>query len=176
MACDLTQNISLDCRDAAGGIKRFAVAVLGTKNSETHSGGVITALTLDLGKQFYEYEVDPNRESVFAEEKINTNDANGTVFYEVDSSINLYKRTATKSNEIKLLAANRLMILMQDMNGTWWMQGFENGATLQASTAPTGKALGDFNGYTLNFKSKEVAPMYEVDEDIIEALLAPAVS
>lgn len=176
MSCSLTTDIALDCRDSVGGVKRFLIAELGNKNAITKSSGTITAFTLKLGKQFFEYEVDPNRESVFFEEKINPNDANGTVFFESDASINLYKRTAAKSDEVKLLSRNRVMILVQDMNDTWWLMGEEFGATLQASSSPSGKTLGDFNGYTLNFKAKERDYMPAVSSNLIDTLLSQAAS
>jgi hypothetical protein len=172
MACALTQDITLGCRDSVGGIKTIYVTELANKNAITSASGIITAFTLTTGKQFWQYDIEKEVGSVT--ENIQTSVENGTVFYEQDVTFTLNKVQASLQQEIKLLAQNRVMVIALDRNGKYWLLGENNGCDLQPSTAATGKAMGDFNGYTLNLKGKETAPANEVTSSLIATLIAPA--
>lgn len=172
MSCALTQGYTLDCRDNVGGIKEIYITELGNKATLTAASGVITAFTLSSGKQFFKYELE--KETAELTENFQTNDVNGTVFYEQDIMLPIRKLQASTRNEIKLLAQNRLMIIVKDRNGKYWLLGENNGCELQPSTGKTGKAMGDFNGYELTFKGKEEDPMQEVSSGLIATLSAPA--
>lgn len=172
MACALTQGYTLDCRDNVGGIKEKYVTEHANITAITAASGIITAITMASGTMFRKYELE--KETGSFTENIQTNDANGTIFYEQDSVMPIRKLQASLRNEIKLLAQNRLVIIEKDRNGKYWLLGENNGMELQPSTAATGTAMGDFNGYTLNFKGKEENPAQEVSSGIISGLLTPA--
>jgi len=172
MPCVLTKSINLGCRDAKGGISAVYVTELGNKDAITEAAKIVTAFTLDDGKQFWTYEQEI--EKAFAVENIQTSRENGSVFYESDLTISLYKGEASTQAELELLAANRLMIIIKDNGGKYWLMGKENGAMLEPSTRNTGTAFGDMNGYTLVFKAKEANAMPEVQASLMATLLAPA--
>ncbi len=110
------------------------------------------------------------KETAALTENITTNDTNGTLFFEQDLTFTIRKMQASLSQEIKLLAQNRLMIIVLDRNGKYWLLGQNNGAELQPSTSVTGTAFGDMNGYNLVFKAKEENPMNEVAANLISGL------
>jgi hypothetical protein len=173
MACVLTTDVALACRDSVGGIKRIYVTELENKATLTASAGNITAFTLSTGKQFWIYDFD--KETAECVEKIQTSVENGTVFYETELKIMLHKRSATLRNELSLLAQNRIMIIILDNNGVYWLMGENNGADLAPSESTFGKAMGDANGYALTFIAKEGSAMQTVSSGLISTLTAAAV-
>lgn len=173
MACNLTSSIPLGCKDGKGGIKKIYVTELENKEAITASNGAITAFTLATGKQFWTYDFE--KETGEYNEKITTaTDGSGTVFYEPEIKIRFNKKDVTKRNELKLLAQNRLMVIVLDRNGIYWLAGELNGLDLAPSNAMSGKAFGDFNGYDLVFTGKEEEPAQTVGSGLIAALTAPA--
>lgn len=173
MSCNLTSSIALACKDSIGGIKRIYVTELENKSTLTSTTGNVTAFTLATGKQFWTY--DFTKETGEFTEKQNTSDENGSLFYEGELKIRLNKRDVTKRNELHLLAQNRLMIIVLDRNGVYWLLGQNNGCDLMPSQSMTGKAMGDFNGYELVFGYKEEIAAMTVNSSLISDLTAPAV-
>lgn len=173
MACVLTASRALDCRDSVGGIKRIYVTELENKNTLSSTNGVIGTFTLDTGKKFWTYDFEKQTGSF--EEAIQTSVENGTLFYETTLKIILNKMDVATRNELRLLAQNRLMIIIQDNNGLYWLMGETNGADLAPSKGMSGTAMGDRNGYELNFIAQEPQPMNTVNSSLITTLTAVAV-
>lgn len=172
MACVLTSDQSLGCRDAVGGIKAVYLTELANKEAITSSAGNITGFTLASTKQFWIYELE--KETAECVEKPTPSPENGTLFYETELKIMLHKRSAALSQELHLVAQNRLMIIILDRNGNYWLMGEENGAELAPSESAFGKAMGDANGYALTFIAKEKLPMNTVASNLIATLTAAA--
>jgi hypothetical protein len=173
MACALTSGRTLACRDSIGGIKAVYFSELENKATLTAATeGLISAFTLATGKQFWKYELI--KETSEFEQKIVPNTANGTLFYETDLKLVFHKGDVTTRNQIKLLAQNRLMIIILDRNGVYWLMGEANGADLDPSSFKSGKAMGDMNGYEINFKAIEETPMQSVTSSLIATLTSPA--
>lgn len=173
MTCALTQGYTIDCRDSVGGIKEVYITELANiETAPTDTMGVISTIDMVTGKQFWKYQLI--KETGTASEKIQTNEANGTIFYEQDLSFPIRKLQASTRNELKLLAQNTLAIIVLDRNGKYWLMGRSNGMTLEPSEAQFGKAMGDFNGYNLVFKGKEEQSMCEVSSGAVAGLLVPA--
>lgn len=173
MACALTSNLTLSCRDSVGGIKTIYVTEFANKSTLTSTAGVISAFTLTTGKKFWQYDLI--KETAELSEKPTPSTENGTIFYETELKIMLHKIEVTKRNELKLLAQNNLLIICLDRNGLYWLMGETTGADLQPSETKWGKAMGDFNGYNLVFKGKEGDQMNTVTASLLTTLLAPAV-
>ena len=174
MACALTSDLLLDCKDQQGGIKRIFVTELGNKNTiaYTEPAGNITTFSLLTGKQFFEYQLP--KETSQVTENINSNIQNGTTFWQIEAVVVLHKREQAKRNELKLLALNRLMVIIHDRNDKYWLMGEKNGAELSAGSGVSGTAFGDLTGYNLTLMAQESEPMREVDSSLITALLTPA--
>ena len=169
MACALTSSYTLDCRDNVGGIKTVYMTELANISSITSASGVITAISMVATKVFRTYQLE--KETGEYNEAITTNDVNGTLYYDQNVTLPIRKLSATLSSEIKLIAQNRLAMIVLDRNGKYFLVGETNGAELQTSTASAGKAMGDYNGYTLIFKGKEESFAKEVSSGIIAGLL-----
>ena len=77
MACNLTQNITIDCKDGIGGAKEILFIEFDNVSGITEASGVVTTITLATGKQFRRYVVP--KETSFFTETLNSNVANGSI-------------------------------------------------------------------------------------------------
>ena len=92
MACALTQNYTLDCKDSLGGITEVYFAASADITSTTEASGVITALVKAAGKKFFKYELVKGTSQLV--ENVNANVQNGTIFYAPELTIVLNKLQA----------------------------------------------------------------------------------
>lgn len=166
MACALTQGYAQVCRDSNGGIKRFYIGEFSTTPTFTIASGVITAIS--GAPTFYKYEQEIETGSF--EETIQANRQTGTLYYDQDVTLVMFKMQAVLRNEIYLLAQNRLWIIARDENDKYWLVGRARGAMLEPSKAGTGTARGDRNGYELKFKGKESVGAEELAPALVTTL------
>ncbi len=171
MACALTQGYSLGCRDGVGGIKSVYFIEFDNVSGITESSGNATAIAKANGGRFYKYNLQ--RATGSWEETYNDDEANGTSFHTQTLSIVLNKMTAAVSQEIKLLAQNRLIAVVENKDGTYWLLGDESGLQRNGGRAGSGTATGDRNGYELTFTAENVDPALTVSSGIIAALTTP---
>jgi len=168
MACALTQGYSLSCRDSAGGIKAVYLIEFENVSGVTESAGTVSAIGKANNARFWKYNLQ--RATGSWNEAYTDSAENGTSFHVQTLTIVLNKMQAATSNEIKLLAQNRLIAVVQDRNDKYWLLGEENGLQRSGGQAASGTAMGDRNGYDLTFTSdnKDYAP--EVTIGIISGL------
>jgi hypothetical protein len=169
MACNLTQNYILDCKESLGGLKSVLFIESNNVDVTTEVDGVVTVITLAAGKFFYKYDLV--KETSSFTETINASVQNGTIFYSQELTIILNKLQANTRNEILLLAKNNLVAIAEDKNGKYWYLGHDNGLDITGGTAASGVAAGDRSGYELTFTGQEKELAYEVLDSIIPALL-----
>lgn len=167
MACALTQGFVLDCKESVGGIKSVRFVEFDNVASIAYAAGVAT-LTMVASKKFWKYA--QVRETSSFTETITANVQNGTIFYQQELTAILNKLAAATRNEILLLAKNRLMAIVEDMNGAFWLLGAKNGVDITGGNSATGTASGDRNGYTLTFQGMEADPMWSVSSGAISAI------
>ena len=167
MACALTQGFVLDCKESVGGIKSVRFVEFDNVASIAYAAGVAT-LTMVASKKFWKYA--QVRETSSSTETITANVQNGTIFYKQELTVILNKLAAATRNEILLLAKNRLMAIVEDMNGNYWLLGAKNGLDITGGNSATGTASGDRNGYTLTFEGMEADPMWSVSSTAISAI------
>lgn len=172
MSCALTQGFAvLPCKDGAGGVIKYLITEFANVVSTTEVAGVITAITMAPGSNFWEYA--QLKETADWTEDIAVSSTGATIGYTQTANILLFKRDVNKRNEIKLLAQNRLIILVQDKNLIWWILGITQGCDLTSSKYSSGKKINDDNSWPLVFVGAEVAPAQQVNSAIIAALLIP---
>lgn len=156
MACTLTSSRLRPCKDAVGGIKKLhfvdfgAMGALGVDVELSTDGDSISALNGDF--TYHTYDVKGNSS---LETAINSSIENGTTFFEQKLSVTLLKLTKEDNKELKLMAYGRPHIFVEDYTGQVMCVGLENGADVTGGTAVTGTAMGDLNGYTLEFTAME---------------------
>lgn len=174
MACALTAGMTLDCRDAVGGITTVYIVENANVSSVTASSGTITAISMSGSAKFWTYSFK-DETGEFTDELM-LSDANGTQYSEQTLTFPTFKMSATKRAQIKLLAQNQLCIMVtctNDANGNTatFLMGEGIGATLQNTKGTSGKMKGDMNGYTLTFKAHEIAQAQVVTNSIIAAIV-----
>jgi len=168
MPCNITSGISLDCRDNAGGIEyAYILDATGSDITVTEASGVVSAITVGAtsittlsGDMFL---FDQVRQTANMTETGTFSDENGTVFFSNVANLVFNKLDATKLQQLKLLAQNaKLLVIVKDNNGKFWMIGNDRGAVATSSTAESGTAFGDRNGFSIEFTGLAPEPMYEV--------------
>jgi len=164
-SCALTTGFDLDCRDSIGGVKNIFLASLEdyVLASATVASGAITGWTGTISPlPFFKY--DQLKETSSLTESINGSSQNGTVYFTPEVTIVLSKLDVTKRNEIKVLAQQRLVAIVEGNDSTYWVVGYQNGLELNAGTSATGTAFGDLSGYSLTLSGMEAEPMLSIDK------------
>jgi hypothetical protein len=173
MSCNLTGGFTLGCRDSVGGIKAVYITELTNKNTlSSATEGLISTFTLDTGKQFWTFELQEELSNF--EDKTIGNRENGTVYNEQTLNLIFNKGEVTKRNQIKLIARNKVMVIVLDQNGIYWLLGETNGLELTEGNFTSGTAMGDRNGYAVILAGKETNPAQQVTGSLIATLTAPA--
>lgn len=159
MACNIIEGYAIACRDSIGGIKTIYAAQFEHVSNFTESSGVATAVSMVGSNKFWIYNME--KENAEMTETEQNSVENGTLFWEQNLSFTLKKLTAAQRNNMKVLAQNRLVFIVLDNNGNYWVLGRHNGLDkVGTNDAKSGKALADMSGYDLAFMGKETNPMY----------------
>ena len=112
----------------------------------------------------YKYDLKSTANS-FDETNENSRD-NGTSFWTQTGTLVLKKQDLATQSQMKLLAAGRPLVVVEDYNGNYRMAGFENGCEVSVNTA-SGAAMGGLNGYNITFVGTETSPASFIDPTII---------
>lgn len=168
MACALTTGYKLGCRDNVGGITEVRLIAFNSVTGTIvfDASGMVTGAF--PATSFFKYEV-PKGAGQFTE-TVNASTENGTIFYQQELTFPINRMTQLVRNELRLLGLNRLMAIVTDRNGKYWLLGQSNGIDQTGGTAQTGTAMGDRGGYEMTFTGMEETPCREVSSSIIAAL------
>ena len=160
-SCALTTGFDLDCRDAIGGVKSVRLASLEdyTAMAATVAAGAITGFNT-AALEFFKY--DQLKETSSLTESINGSSQNGSVYFTPEVVIVLSKLDVTKRNQIKLLAQQRLVAIVEGNDSSYWVVGYANGLELNAGTSATGTAFADLSGYSLTLSGLEADTMLSI--------------
>jgi hypothetical protein len=162
--CSLLTGFDLDCRDSLGGCKSIRIASLEDyvlADATVAGDGTITAWAGTVSPApFFKY--DQLKETSSLTETIVGSSQNGSVYYTPEVVIVLSKLDVDKRNEIKVLAQQRLVAIVETNEGSYWVVGYENGLELNAGTSATGTAFGDLSGYSLTLSGMEKAQMLSI--------------
>ena len=176
MSCPIVTGVTKACRDSAGGLTTIYVTEHSnlTQSSITSASGVITnvATFLSSGKKFWTIEVEMGVGNEV--ENITPNRQAGTTYYEQNLNFYIPKKQASIAQWVMTLAQNDLAFIVKDKNGAYRLLGQQFGLGMTASTAPSGTAMADQNGYVLNFQGQETYLANEVSSTLISALTTPA--
>ena len=167
-SCALTTGFDLDCRDSIGGVKSVRLASLEDYTAMAATGtasGAITGWTT-AALEFFKY--DQLKETSSLTESINGSSQNGTVYFTPEVVIVLSKLDVEKRNQIKLLAQQRLVAIVEGNDSTYWVVGYANGLELNAGTSATGTAFADLSGYSLTLSGMEKEPMLSIGQTEVD--------
>lgn len=176
----LNGGITIDCSPNTAGVVRLWLAnkcnVTLTKGTvgeeeEPSTEGMITAITMAASTYFYEFEGLPN--SISMDEAATISTENGTSYYVPSVKIRIPKREVAKRNKLRLLANQRMVLVVEDRNGIFWLLGSQDGMTLNELTGGLGENIDGFNGYALGFTGQEADMAFTIDWTIFEPVIAP---
>ena len=163
MACDITRGRLIDCKDTIGGLKAIYIckaynnnvsAVATINTTEMTTAGFATWSAQSGGKTIvFKYDLVPNLSSMTV--NVNSDNANGTTFFEQTLSVVLQKIDHDMTNELRLMAYSRAQIFVQDQNDNVFLLGIDHGCHVSGGTVITGTAMGDQNGYTISWGAQE---------------------
>ena len=159
MSCYISSGVQLGCSDGIGGIKKiYIVGGGGSVSGYTYEDdGAITGATSTTGTTLFGFELKRNTSSLV--QTVTKNYENGSIYFDQVLSAVFYKYDQQKRNELKVLSQNdNLQIIAIDQNNTYYVLGQVNGMYLSGGNAGSGKAFGDLNGFTLEFKGWEFTP------------------
>ena len=162
MSCSLTTGYALGCRDSIGGIKTIYVQPINATGSvNTNGSGLVTGFTpTSVSGSWFAYDLTKATSSMT--ETLNASVENGTLFYTPEVTFTINKLQTAVRNELRLLARNRLLVIVQDNNNRYWLLGAANGLEASAGTAGTGTAFGDRSGYEMTLTGMEPDPMLNI--------------
>jgi hypothetical protein len=168
MACGtLTKGRGLDCNRTAGGVKAIYFGVYDeftdpiSTTGIVQSAGQITAITMNASTSLYRYMLPLGTATV--SEAITGSTENGSIFFAPTVTLMLNQLSKEDQNEIKLLAATKVVIFAQlnaQLSGKDVIIGLgvTNGMNLNSGTIDSGGAFGDRSGYSLTFTGMEPLP------------------
>lgn len=167
-ACALTTGRTAPCKDSVGGIKK-ALFLDYVEDAFTVAAGQATAINIAVTEVF-EYDLRPDN-NTFSESVVSDRNT-GTTVNTQTAEIRLIKQDHATSNEIKLMAHGRPIIVLVGYDGSYRVMGHGEGADLTGSNIQSGGAKGDFNGYDLTFTATETELAPYLDEATVTAIEA----
>ena len=162
MACNITRGRLIDCKVSIGGLKAIYIA-------KSYSNNVAATATINTTEmttagfanwsccggtvEVFKYDLVQNLSSLTV--NINSDNANGTTFFEQTLSVTLQKIDHDMTNELRLMAYSRSQIFVQDSMDNVFLLGMDGGCYVTGGTVVTGTAKGDMNGYTIEWGAEE---------------------
>lgn len=171
MACNQTLNGLLrDCDGSVGGIAQVLLANFDDVTGVTVSDDIITAISMANSAKFKKYDFRPNTGSMTS--TMQRNLENGSLYWQTDLVLAFSKMETVKRIEINAMAINDMVAIVKDMNGKYWYLGKDEPIIATAGDGQTGTARADRNGYGITLQDNSRQTPFEVDESIIDALIA----
>tara|TARA_R100001594_G_scaffold40454_2_gene72308 strand:- start:1770 stop:2363 length:594 start_codon:yes stop_codon:yes gene_type:complete len=162
MACNITRGRLIDCKDSIGGLKAIYIAKSYSNNvsatatintTEMTTAGFANWSCCGGTVEVFKYDLVQNLSSLTV--NINSDNANGTTFFEQTLSVTLQKIDHDMTNELRLMAYSRSQIFVQDSMDNVFLLGIDGGCYVTGGTVVTGTAKGDMNGYTIEWGAEE---------------------
>jgi len=169
MACNITRGRLIDCKDSIGGLKAIYIA----KSYSNNISAVATINTTEMNPagfanwsccggtvEVFKYDLVPNLSSMTV--NIQSDNANGTTFFNQTLSVTLQKIDHDMTNELRLMAYSRSQIFVQDENDNVFLLGIDGGCHVTGGTVVTGAAKGDLTGYTIEWAAEEKNALVQI--------------
>lgn len=172
MACQSISGLTYSCLVNTGGVKKIYIANFeNVTSTSANTIGTLTGVTMASTTKFQEFTF--NRDTCSIEEDQAINLENGTSFFTQTVNLIIPRREAAKRNNLLLLSSGqpKLLCVVEDQNGLFWLIGKDNGAYLTANKSGSGVKKGDANAYHLTIVGEEQLSAPEVDASIISTLI-----
>ena len=171
MACNQTLTAILkDCSPSMGGIVEALFANKEDVQEVTLTEDMVNAITMANGKKFVKFQFARNTGSMSSNYTIDP--TTGVKFVTTDLVLVFNRMETSKRVAIKALMQNDLVAIVKDANGKYWYLGYDEALNATAGDGLTGTARADRNGYSVTLQDNSHEMPYEVNSEIIAALVA----
>lgn len=170
MACNQTlSGLVRDCSPNMGGIVEALIANFVDVTAVSVSDNRISAITMATSAKFKRYSFARNTGSLSSNYTIDP--ASGVRYVASDLVLQFNRMETAKRVEISALAQNDLVVIVKDANGKYWYLGKDEPVNATAGDGLTGTARADRNGYSITLQDNSLEMPFEVDPDIVDALV-----
>lgn len=156
--CPLTSGRQTSCRDVSGGLQAIYLIAYGDAGFDPTITGMEVTTVAGGAMTAYKFDLHAN---VGVANAALTNDPTGSRSYEHTVTAQFHKMDLNTSDLADEIDAGRWHIIVEDVNGAFWLYGKDSGLYAAGETS-TGQARADFNGYTRNFVGQERRGVYSV--------------
>jgi len=170
MACTTLEDIVKGCDNNIGGITAVYINDMDNITAVTEDAAAweVTAITQTARFQTIEFRRNVGN---FVEDAA-IDFVNGSSFVTATITLNLHRREAAKSRQIKIMGEGQrdLAVIVKDANGKYWYFPY---AQVSAVGEGSGTAKADGSKYSVTLVAENEFLAKEVDSAIISALLEP---
>ena len=171
------KGMALECLATNGGAKNVYFVEHGkatitdtvVETAETTGNHIINAsdITMADSTKFIAYHFAKHQGSLTT----TTGESNGNKYWQSTLALQFNRMEGKKHLEIQALALGELDALIEDYNGKVWFIGYDGylSETAGNTTAQTGTATDDLNGYTISLTARNGYLPFEVNRDGAEA-------
>ena len=171
MACNQTLTAILkDCSPSMGGIIEAMFVNKEDVQEVTLADDMVNAITMTSSKKFVKFQFARNTGSMSSNYTIDP--TTGVKFVTTDLVLVFNRMETSKRVAIKALMQNDLVAIVKDANGKYWYLGYDEALNATAGDGLTGTARADRNGYSATLQDNSHEMPYEVNPEIIAALVA----
>lgn len=155
------QGIEFDCNANLAGIKNVWLTYYDDATVTLDTSAHTATVALGTGVNWYKYSFARNSSSLNS--TLTKDDANGTRYYTNTLTLVFSKLEAQKHLEAMALAAEKLIGLVEDMNGKVWVIGADAYVSGVSEEVGTGASADDRNGYNVTIEGNSAYLPFEYD-------------
>ena len=172
MSCELSAGFTKSACASFGGTKSVVVYNTENLNTYTNTANVLTALSLQTGKQGF--RISPDMASIDFTETPTRSRENNSIFFASTCAITLKDDSQATRDLVDLISKGFVTVVQEKENGNNLVYGLVNGMTVETTSITTGMNFEDLNGSVINLVGKETSIAPSVDDTIVGTLLIPA--
>lgn len=172
MSCELSAGFTKSACASFGGTKSVVVYNTENLNTYTLASNVLSALSLQSGKQGY--RISPDMASIDFTETPTRSRENNSIFFASTCAITLKDDSQATRDLVDLISKGFVTVVQEKENGNNLVYGLVNGMSVETTSITTGMNYEDLNGSVINLVGKETSIAPSVDDTIVGTLLIPA--
>ncbi len=168
MSCTQTlSDINVNCGSNRGGIREVMAQNRSAITGITLTDGVVTAFTMATGApQAAKFMFKP--QSSVLNSTWNIDEAAGSKGVSSELQMRFSKMETAKRTSIVAMANAEMYVIVKDVNGKYWLLGYDDPVTLTAGGGTSGTTFTDTNEYTVTLGDQSEALPYEVSASAVE--------
>ena len=168
------KGILADCNPNLAGVIEAWIGYYGDYNVtiDVASGSTaphsISSITANQGAKMEHYTFA--KETGSLNSSITKDEANGTRFWTNQVTLVFSKLEGKKHLEVEALSVEQLVAIIHDSNGKYWYVGYDGYLSATESTAETGVAYTDRNGYSVTMAAQSAYLPFEMTKEQVDSV------